>query len=167
MTASKLASSNGRCLDVRLDELDLREPLAVAEPRGLGELLVGDVDADHAARRADQHGGAEDVGPRPRAEVEHRLAGPQRGEVEVVADARERRQRLGGDRVEELARVAEALGQAPPDLEVQLGRPRRGRRGRYMSLTAASSRSPSTSELASSCGSVSAWAISSVLIGRP
>ena len=75
MTASKLASSNGQLLDVGLDELDLREPVAVAKPRRLVELLVGDVDADDAARLADQHRRAEDVGSRSRAEVEHRFAG--------------------------------------------------------------------------------------------
>ena len=38
-----------------------------------------------------------------------------------MPDSGERRQRLGGDRVQELAGVAEVLGQAAPDLEVELG----------------------------------------------
>ena len=105
---------------MRLDELDLREPLAVAKPRGLVELLVGDVHPDDATRLAHQHRRAEDVGARSRAEVEHRFAGLERGEVEVMPHSGERRQRLGGDRVQELAGVAEVLGQAPAHLEVEL-----------------------------------------------
>jgi hypothetical protein len=48
------------------------------------------------------------------------LAGLQCGEVEVVPDSGEGRQRLGRDRVEELAWVSEVLGEAPPHLEVEL-----------------------------------------------
>ena len=38
-----------------------------------------------------------------------------------MADARERRHRLGGDRVQQLREVAEPLGQLAPHLEMQLG----------------------------------------------
>ena len=72
-----------------LDELDLREPLAVPQPGGLGELLVGDVHPDDAAGLAHQRRRAEHIGARSRAEVEHRLAGLERDEVEVVAHSRE------------------------------------------------------------------------------
>jgi hypothetical protein len=44
----------------------------------------------------------------------------ERGEVEVMPHSRERRQRLGWDRVQELAGVAEVLGQVPSHLEVEL-----------------------------------------------
>ena len=151
MTASKLASSNGSSSMCASHELDLREAVSVPQPRGLVELLVGDVHPDDAARLADQHRRAEDVGARSRAEVEHRLAGSERGEVEVMADAGERRQRLGGDRVQERGRVAEALGQAPPDLEVELRRLPAGHVAVHV-LDLRLQRSPSTSELASSCG---------------
>ena len=66
------------------------EAVAVAQARRLGELLVGDVDADDAPRPAHLNGRAEDVRARAAAEVEHRLTRPQLGEVEVIADARER-----------------------------------------------------------------------------
>jgi hypothetical protein len=39
----------------------------------------------------------------------------------VVADAGERRQRLAGDRVEQVGRVADARGDLAADLEVELG----------------------------------------------
>jgi hypothetical protein len=105
---------------VSLDELDLPQPPSVPKPRRLVELLVGDIHPDDVARRAHQHRRAEHVGTRPRAEIEHGLAGSERGEVEVMPHARERRHRLGRDRVQQLAGVSEVLGQAPPHLEVEL-----------------------------------------------
>ena len=56
--------------------------------------------------------------PDPRSRTA--LAGGQRREVEVRPDAGERGERLLRDRVEELGRVAEVLGDTPPDLEVEL-----------------------------------------------
>ena len=104
---------------MRLDQLDLRE--AGAEPRRLVELRVGEVDAHDPSRVTNEDRRAEQVGARSRAEVEDRMAGPQRGEIEVIADAGERRQGLGGDGVEQPGRVAELLGEVPPHLEVQVG----------------------------------------------
>ncbi len=121
MTASKLASSNGQLLDVGLDELDLGVLGAVAQPRGLVELLVGDVDAHDPAARANEDRGAEDVGAGARAKVEDHLARPQRGEVEVMADAGEGGERLGRDRVEERGGVAEVRGELAAHLEMELG----------------------------------------------
>ena len=111
----------GELLDVSLDELDLRDPLVVAKPRGLAELLVGDIHPDHVARLAHQHRRAEDVRTRSRTRIEHPFAGLERGEVEVMPHSREGRQGLGGDRVQKVVGVPEVLGQTPPHLEVELG----------------------------------------------
>ena len=62
----------------------------------------------------------EAVHARAAAEVQHGLAGPQRGEVEEVADAGERVDRRSRDPVQVGGLVAQALGQRPPGLEVDL-----------------------------------------------
>ena len=49
--------------DRGLDEFDSLEAVALAEPLRLGELLVGEVDADDAPPLADHDRGAENVGP--------------------------------------------------------------------------------------------------------
>ena len=110
----------GESVDARLEELDLCEPVAISQPGRLGDLLVGEVDSDHPSGGADLEGGAERICSGARAEVEHPVSGCERGEVEVVADAGERRQGLGGDRVEELAWVAKSQRELPPDREVEL-----------------------------------------------
>ena len=164
MTASNVASSNGSSSMLASTKLDVREAVAVAQPRGLRELLGREVDADDAAGRADLDRRAERVGARAGPEVEHRLARSERREVEVVADAGERGQRLRGDRVE----------QRSPDSRAA---PRGGARPRsaasacssratwpYISLTFDSSSAASTSELASACGSPSASASSAPVL---
>jgi hypothetical protein len=121
ITASNVASSNGRSSIRASTKLTYSEPVAVAQPRRLRGLLVREVDADDTPRPPDLHGRAEHVRSRAGAEVQHGGAGGERGQVEVVADAGERRQRLGRDRVEQLAGVAQVLGHGAPDLEVELG----------------------------------------------
>ena len=64
--------------------------------------------------------GDEGVGARARPEVEHGVAGLDGGQVEHVADAREGRQRVGRHGVEPVARIAEALGDGPAELEVEV-----------------------------------------------
>ena len=71
---------------------------------GLGDLVVGEVHADDSTRSSDDRAGAERVGAGARAEVEHPGAASETGEVEVVADACERRERRLGDRVEQRLR---------------------------------------------------------------
>ncbi len=92
ITTSKLASSNGRRSMLASTKRTLLDSAALAEPDRVRDLRVGEVDADDASRRADTRAGAERVGAGARAEIEHAVAGPQLGEVEVVADARERRE---------------------------------------------------------------------------
>ena len=172
MTASKLESSNGQFLDVGLDELDLRESLAVPKPCRLVELLAGDVDADDATRLPHQARRAERVGARSRAEVEDGFAGLERGEVEVMPDPGERRQRFGRDRVQELGGVAELFGQASSHLEVKRRMLSAGDMPIHVLDRRLQSR-PSTSELASSWGNASASDVSSgvarvlTVIGAP
>ena len=98
-------------------------PLPLAQARCVRDLCVGEVDPDHPPRRADADAGAERVHPRARAEVEHAVARPQVGEVEVVADARERRERRVGDGREQRLRVAEPQREVAAGLEM----PRRER----------------------------------------
>jgi hypothetical protein len=50
-------------IDRCFDELDLGEPVTVSQSRGLVDLFVGEVDADHLAGLADLACGAEDVRP--------------------------------------------------------------------------------------------------------
>src|SRR5262249_28256196 len=97
----------GKLVDRRVDELDLLEAVAEPQPARLRQLVVGEVDADDAAVRTDLAGGAEDVHPRAGAEVEDVVSRRERGEVEVVADAGERGDGLGGHRVDYVARVSE------------------------------------------------------------
>jgi hypothetical protein len=54
-----------------------------------------EVDADHAAGRADEVGGVEGVHGGAAAEVDYGLALAEAGEVEEVADPRERLDRTG------------------------------------------------------------------------
>ena len=120
ITASKLASSNGSASIRDSTSSTCGKPRARAAPALASWASVMSTPTTRP-RLADQHGGAEDVGARARAEVEHGLARLQRREVEVVADAGEGGERLGRDGVQQLGLVAEVLGQAAPDLEVQLG----------------------------------------------
>ena len=150
----------GQLGDRGLDEFDSLEAVALAEPLRLGELLVGEVDADDTPLLADHDRGAEGVGPRAAAEVENGLAGPQLCEIEVIPDARERRDRLRRYAIERRRRISESLGERAPDFEVKLESSSRAT-WRYMSLTASSSRSESTRSLASACGRPSAARISS------
>src|SRR5439155_9582865 len=99
-------------------ELDLREAVAILELPRLVELLIGEVEADHVSGRADLARRAEDVRPGAGAEIEHPLAGRELGEVEVVADAGERRKRLRRNRVEQVAGIAEPQREPAADLEV-------------------------------------------------
>src|SRR5436305_971950 len=81
---------------------------------------MGDVNADDAARLTHDGRGAENVGTRPRAEVEYLVAWLERGEVEVVPHSGERRQGVGRNGVQQFARIPEVLGEAPAHLEVQI-----------------------------------------------
>jgi hypothetical protein len=108
-------------VDARFDKLDLREPVAISQPRGLADLFVGEVEPDHAPGRADLGSGAEHIGSRARAEIEHSVARRERSEVEVVADSCKGRQGLGGDRIEQVARIPEAQRERPPEREVEFG----------------------------------------------
>ena len=122
MTTSKLSSSNGSSSIRASTNSTCEKPVASRRRARLGELLVGEVDADDAARLADEHGRAEDVGARARPEVEHRVAGlrARRGR----GDGRRRRTTRAasaGMRVEQPGRIAEVLGQLAADLEVQVG----------------------------------------------
>ena len=103
-----------------LDESDLREPVTLAQPRRLVELLVGDVHPDDVTRLADQQRRAEDVGTRSRAEVEHRFAGLERGEIEVMPTPAKDASASAGIASRSCAGISEALGQAPAQLEVEL-----------------------------------------------
>jgi hypothetical protein len=81
---------------------------------------MGHVDADDMAGRGRCQRGEEAVGARAAAEIEHRLAGRDRGEVEKVADAGERVDRRCRDPVKIGGRVAEPFGERPAGLEVEL-----------------------------------------------
>jgi hypothetical protein len=69
---TRRVSKSGR-LDVALTEGDVAESCRGAQVLRFGELLVGHVDADHAASLTDLAGGDEAVRPRPAAEIDHRL----------------------------------------------------------------------------------------------
>jgi len=97
ITQSTLASPRGECLDAPLAKLDVGESGLVGEPTGLVQLLGGEVDSVDRACRTDQAGGVEGVHPGSTPEVDHRLTGPQVGEVEEVADPGERLHRVLGD----------------------------------------------------------------------
>jgi hypothetical protein len=84
-------------LYVAFDVGHVREGVAVAQALGLGALLVGHVDADHLAARADLERGNERVHARAAAEVEHGFAGLETGKMEVVTDAGEGLDRLPWD----------------------------------------------------------------------
>ena len=111
---------DGESLDVCLAELDLPEPRAAGERGRLLELCVGHVDPDHPAAAADLAGGEEAVHARSAPEIDHRLAGADLGEVEVVTDPGERVDRLGRDVVELRRLVAEPLRELATRLEVEL-----------------------------------------------
>ena len=119
MTTSKAGVLEGELVDARFEELGLREPVAIPQPGRLFDLLVSEVDSDHAPGGADLEGGAERICSGARAEIEHLSPGCERGEVEVVADPCEGRQGLGGYRIEELARIPEPQRELPPDREVE------------------------------------------------
>src|SRR5439155_1724582 len=70
--------------------------------------------------RADLERGAERVRPGTRAQVEHLVSRGERGEVEVIADTCKRGQRLGRDRVEQLARISDPQGELPTELEMKV-----------------------------------------------
>ena len=112
MTTSKLSSSNGRSSIRRLEELDVREVVGLGQARAARELRVGEVDADDAAGLADGDRGAERVRAGAGAEVEHTVAGLERGQVVVVADACEGVDGRLGDEVEELSRDSRAESRA-------------------------------------------------------
>jgi hypothetical protein len=87
---------------------------------GLDQVLEGDVDAGDAAARADLDRSGEDVHVGAAAEIEHAFAREQAGETEVVANARERPDGLGGSRSSSWAGVAERLLERPAGREVKV-----------------------------------------------
>jgi hypothetical protein len=107
-------------LDVSVAELDVCETALGREARRLGELGLGQVDADHVPVAARLVGGEEAVGAGAAAEVDDRLPSGDRGEVEVVADPGEGVDRGCRDRVELVGGVAEPLGELAAGLEVKL-----------------------------------------------
>jgi hypothetical protein len=80
-------------------------------------LRVGHVDADDSGR---YEACQEAVRARAAPEVEHRVVGLQGGQVEEVADASERVDRRRRNSVQIRGGVAEAFGEWPPGLEVEL-----------------------------------------------
>ena len=101
-------------------ELDLGIAELVRDPPCLRELLGGEVDSRDGSGRADLLGGEEDVHPRSATEVDHPLALGELGEIEEVADPRERLARPVGDAIEDVGRIPEMLGQRATQLEVVL-----------------------------------------------
>ena len=87
---------------------------------GLVQLLLGHVDADHPPGRANLAGGEQAVHAGAASQVEHNLAAADGGQVEEEADAGEGVDRADRDSVELARRVAQALGQCPSRLEVEL-----------------------------------------------
>jgi hypothetical protein len=92
----------------------------VGQTPPLGELRLGHVDSDDSSLRPGRAGGDEAVGAGAAAEVKHSFARRDRSEVEKVADAGERLDRGGRDRVEVVGRIAEPFGEWATGLEVEL-----------------------------------------------
>ena len=80
-------------LDVALQELDVRRAGLGGVVLGEREHLVGHVEAERAAGRADPLGRQQDVDPAARPEVEHALAGMEVGDRGRVAAAERREDR--------------------------------------------------------------------------
>ena len=87
MTTSIDSAGQRDGLDVTLQELDVRRPRLGGVRLGEREHLVGHVDAEGAAGRADALGGQEDIDPATGAEVEDALARVQVGDRGRVAAA--------------------------------------------------------------------------------
>src|SRR2546423_2807185 len=107
-------------IDPGLDEIDLREAVTVPKPSRLRNLLIREVHTGDSTRVADLERGEEDIRTRARAKSKHHLSGRERREFDVVSHPRERRQRLGRDRVEDVRRASEMQGEGLADLEVEL-----------------------------------------------
>ena len=97
----------------------MKKAVADAQPLGLGALLVRHVDADHPAGGADLQRRDERIHPGPAAEIDDDLASFEFGQVEIIADAGKRFDRLGGNAVEIGERVAEPLGQRAAHFEME------------------------------------------------
>ena len=80
ITTSTLASASGIVLDLPLSELDVLDPGLGWFARASVEHLVGHVEADRLAGRADAAGGDQHVDPAAGAEVENGLACAQIGD---------------------------------------------------------------------------------------
>ena len=101
-------------------ELDLGIAELLRDPPRLRELLGGEIDSRDGSGRAHLLGSEEDVHPRSATEVDHPLALGELGEIEEVADPRERLARPVGDAIEDVGRIPEMLGQRAAQLEVVL-----------------------------------------------
>jgi hypothetical protein len=107
-------------LDVGLDELDVGDAVVIRESGRLVELSLGHVDADDAPGRPRLARCEETVHAGAAAEVDDRLAGLDRSEVEVVADAGEGIDRRSWYRVELGDGVAESDRELTAGLEMEL-----------------------------------------------
>src|SRR5262249_57275351 len=106
-------------LDKALHVGHVEKASAVAQPFGLGALLIGHVDADHLAAGADLQRSNERVHTRSAAEVYDGFTGLRIGEVKIVSDAGERLDRLGGAAIEVGRRATAALGRRPAPLPIE------------------------------------------------
>lgn len=84
-----------------------------------GEHLRGHVDADDVARRADQSGGDERVGPRTGTAIDDALAVFQGSQSERIAGPRHRNDGSPRKNLDPLWRIAEDRRQAVPRVEVE------------------------------------------------
>jgi hypothetical protein len=96
------------------------QPRGSRNPPGLLQLFEREVHPDDPTCRTDQAGRVERVHARSAAQVDDRLPGGEACEVEEVADARERLDRVSRDRLEVVRLVAGAQGHLLAELEVEL-----------------------------------------------
>src|SRR5438094_9268403 len=90
------------------------------ERAGLLELRIRHIDADHTARPADMVRRNEGIAAGAAAQISDRLARSEGGEVEKVADARERLQRGCRSAIEIRERIPEPLHQSASHLEMEM-----------------------------------------------
>src|SRR5687767_5258225 len=105
---------------MRVPELDVRDPVLTSEACRFHELRVGHVDPDHAPGRADLTRSEEAVHPGAAAEVDDGLARTKGGQVEVVAHAGERLDRLTRNGLERGTRIAQPVGKPAAGFEMKV-----------------------------------------------
>ena len=97
MTKSAQPSSTGNNSAYPLAEFDLVESGLGRSPSGLGDHLIGHVDADNAARRSDKTTGDEAVETRPRPDIDDVAALADSTKAKRIAGPGERFDRHLGD----------------------------------------------------------------------